>query len=277
MKRTASRRLRGSRRLTKSGLERFRRLRESGTIYEPLDVDLRTLPGGGLPSVRLDTGSKSFQTWVTVFPGMVLADLYDEHGSRLLELNVRSYLQARGKVNKGILETLRDCPEDFMAYNNGITVVAEEVVTGDLEGGHRGILALKGMQIVNGGQTTASIHRAAKEFAADLSRVFVQGKITVVDPIRFQDVVPLISKYSNTQNKISTSDLSANHAFHVGMERSLATRVDTRSADSLVLRASTGQLSDRQSPRRYNAGQEARIRQALSGPSAIYQGRSRKI
>ncbi len=75
------------------------------------------------------------------------------------------------------------------------------------------------MQIVNGGQTTASIHRAAKDDGADFSKVYVQGKVTVVSPSRFQDVVPLISQYSNTQNKVSTSDLSANHVFHVGMER----------------------------------------------------------
>jgi len=200
-------------------IERFRRLRESGMSYEALNVDLRAQPCGGLPSVCLETGDGGFQTWVTVFPGRLLADLYDEYGSRLLELNVRSYLQARGKVNKGILETLRHDPEDFMAYNNGITVVAEEVIVGSLNDGNRGICALKGMQIVNGGQTTASIHRAARDFGADLSRVFVQGKITVVDPGRFQDVVPFISQYSNTQNKVSTSDLSANHTFHIGMER----------------------------------------------------------
>jgi hypothetical protein len=200
-------------------IERFRRLRESGTSYEALNVDLRQQPRGGLPAVCLAAGDGSFQTWVTVFPGRLLADLYDEHGSRLLELNVRSYLQARGKVNKGILETLRQRPEDFMAYNNGITVVAEEVIAGNLNDGTRGIHALQGMQIVNGGQTTASIHRASRDFGADLSRVYVQGKITVVDPGHFQDVVPFISQYSNTQNKVSTSDLSANHAFHIGMER----------------------------------------------------------
>jgi hypothetical protein len=122
-------------------------------------------------------------------------------------------------VNKGILETLRHDPEDFVAYNNGITVVAEEVISGNLNDGIHGICALKGMQIVNGGQTTASIHRAARDFGADLSHVFVQGKITVVDQGRFQDVVPFISQYSNTQNKVSTSDLSANHPFHIGMER----------------------------------------------------------
>lgn len=200
-------------------LERLRRLRESGTSYEALNVDFRNQPAGGLPCVVLGADMAAFQTSVTLFPGKLLADLYDEHGARLLELNVRSYLQARRKVNAGILKTLRECPEDFMAYNNGITVVAEEIVFGDLSDGSRGILELRGMQIVNGGQTTASIHRAAKDFQADLSRVFVQGKVTVVSPERFQEVVPLISRFSNSQNKVTESDLSANHAFHVGVER----------------------------------------------------------
>lgn len=200
-------------------LERLRRLRESGTSYEALNVDFRGQPAGGLPCVILGADKTEFQTSVTLFPGKLLADLYDEHGARLLELNVRSYLQARRKVNAGILKTLRECPEDFMAYNNGITVVAEEILFGDLPDGSRGILELRGMQIVNGGQTTASIHRAAKDFQADLSKVFVQGKVTVVSPDRFQEVVPLISRFSNSQNKVTESDLSANHPFHVGVER----------------------------------------------------------
>lgn len=200
-------------------LERLRRLRESGTSYESLIVDFRSQPGGGLPCVVLGKDRAEFQTCVTLFPGQLLADLYDENGARLLELNVRSYLQARRKVNAGILKTLRECPEDFMAYNNGITVVAEEIVFGELLDGTQGILELRGMQIVNGGQTTASIHRAAKDFKADLSHVFVQGKVTVVSPDRFQEVVPLISRFSNSQNKVTESDLSANHPFHVGVER----------------------------------------------------------
>ena len=200
-------------------LERFRRLRESGTSYESLVVDFRSQPDGGLPCVVLGANCTGFQTCVTVFPGLLLCDLYNEYGARLLELNVRSYLQARGKVNAGILKTLRENPQDFMAYNNGITVVAEEIVFGVLTSGVQGILELRGMQIVNGGQTTASIHRAAKDFQADLSHVFVQGKITVVTPGRFQDIVPLISRYSNTQNKVTESDLSANHPFHIGIER----------------------------------------------------------
>lgn len=200
-------------------IERFRRLRESGAGYEALNVDLRTLPNGGLPCVRLDAKDEGYLTCIAIFPGSLLHDLYDEHGSRLLELNVRSYLQAKGKVNKGILETLRNAPADFMAYNNGITVVAEKVVIGRLKDGLEGIVELLGMQIVNGGQTTASIHRASKEFDADLSKVYLQGKIVTVDPARFNEVVPLISRCANSQNKVTDPDLQANHRFHVGLER----------------------------------------------------------
>jgi len=200
-------------------IERFRRLRESGAGYEALNVELTTQPDGGLPCVRLDAEDEGFRTCVAIFPGKLLHDLYDEHGSRLLELNVRSYLQAKGKINKGILETLRNDPADFMAYNNGITVVAEEIVFGSLKSGQQGIFQLKGMQIVNGGQTTASIHRAAKDFGADLSKVFVQGKIVTVDQNRFNDVVPSISRFANSQNKVTDPDLQANHRFHVGLDR----------------------------------------------------------
>lgn len=200
-------------------IERFRRLRESGAGYEALNVDLRSQAEGGLPCVRLDTKDEGYRTCVAIFPGPLLRDLYDEHGSRLLELNVRSYLQAKGKINKGILETLRNDPADFMAYNNGITVVAEHIIFGRLHDGHEGIVELQGMQIVNGGQTTASIHRAAKDFEADLSKVYVQGKIVTVDPTRFNEVVPLISRYANSQNKVTDPDLQANHRFHVGLAR----------------------------------------------------------
>ncbi|MGH2509610.1 MAG: AIPR family protein, partial [Ktedonobacteraceae bacterium] len=192
---------------------------ENGASYEALNVDLRSYQNGGLPCVRLDAGDTGFRTCVAIFPGILLSSLYDEHGSRLLELNVRSYLQAKGKINKGILETLRKDPADFMAYNNGITVVAESILFGDLSDGRLGIHEIKGMQIVNGGQTTASIHRAKKEFGADISNVYIQGKIVTVDPSRFNIVVPLISKFSNTQNKVSEPDLQANHPFHIGIER----------------------------------------------------------
>src|SRR5207245_10348315 len=151
-----------------------------------------------------------YQTCVAMIPGQVLYELYEEHGARLLELNVRSYLQARGKINKEILETLMLKPQLFLAYNNGITIVAEKI---QLDKTRTLITGVHGLQIVNGGQTTASIHRARKDSKADLTHVFVQAKLTVVPPEKFDEMVPEISRLSNTQNKVSTVDLGANHAF----------------------------------------------------------------
>lgn len=198
-------------------IERIRRLRESGAASEPLEIDLTKHLEHGLPCARLDADEDGHHTCVSILPGEVLADLYGDHGARLLELNVRSYLQARGKVNKGIIDTIKERPTDFIAYNNGVTIVAEEIAYRQGEG-QEFIRVIKGLQIVNGGQTTASLHRA-RSLGASLDKVFVQAKIIQVNRDRFAEVVPLISRYSNSQNKVSETDLSASHPFHVAFER----------------------------------------------------------
>lgn len=197
-------------------IERYRRFRMSGASQEPLEVDIREYETEGIPCVSKSFSNNSYLTIVAIVPGKLLYSLYDKYGSRLLELNVRSYLQARGKINQGILNTLVTEPEKFLTYNNGITIVAEGV---EFNNEKTCITAIKGMQIVNGGQTTASIHKAVKDNKAPIDNVYVQAKITIVPPEMFEDVVPLISKYSNTQNKVSDVDLRANHPFHVGLER----------------------------------------------------------
>lgn len=197
-------------------IERYRRFRSSGASQEPLEVDIREYEEGGIPCVAKSLANNNYLTIVAIIPGKLLYSLYDKYGSRLLELNVRSYLQARGKINAGILSTLLTEPEKFLTYNNGITIVAEGV---EFNQDKSCITAINGMQIVNGGQTTASIHKAVKDNKASIDKVFVQAKITIVPPKMFEDVVPLISKYSNTQNKVTDVDLRANNPFHVGLER----------------------------------------------------------
>lgn len=197
-------------------LERLRRFRSSGATHEPVEVDFRALPDGGIRCVPVSDRTLGYETCMAILPGQVLYEMYEAHGARLLEMNVRSYLQARGKINKEILETLLLKPQLFLAYNNGITIVAEEI---HLDRSGTLITSVQGLQIVNGGQTTASIHRARKESKADLTHVFVQAKFTVVPADQFEVMVPEISRLSNTQNKVSTVDLGANHAFHVGVER----------------------------------------------------------
>lgn len=200
-------------------LRRLFRVESSGLPYEPIEIDVERRIGRPLPCIAAPNDGADYETYLAVIPGELLYSLYHEFGPRLLELNVRSFLQARGKVNRGIRDTLKDEPARFLAYNNGISITAEEldIAENGLEG--RGIRRIVGLQVVNGGQTVASIHRAKDRDRLDLSRVAVQAKITVVRPDQVDSLVPQISRYSNTQNRVNEADFSANHPFHVRIQQ----------------------------------------------------------
>ena len=155
--------------------------------------------------------------YLAAVPGTDLACIYDRWGARLLEQNVRVFLQARSNVNKGIKRTLESEPELFFSFNNGLTATAEHIET-EMTPDGLDILSLDNLQIVNGGQTTASVY-AAYRAGKDLSKVFVQMKLSIVDPKKAEDLVPRISEYANSQNKVSQADLFANHPFHARMEK----------------------------------------------------------
>ena len=183
---------------------------------EEIDVDLASTFGGPLPVLPAQQPEADHESYLAIMPGKVLAAIYDRWGTRLLEQNVRVFLQHRGKVNKGIRATIENEPNMFFAYNNGITATAEEVDIDD-DGGRLLLRRLKNFQIVNGGQTTASIHSAQRR-QVDVSQAFVQMKLSVVDPERANRLVPRISEFANSQNRVSAADFFANHPFHVRME-----------------------------------------------------------
>lgn len=163
----------------------------------------------------------TYTSYLAVVPGQILNDLYLEYGSRLLEGNVRSFLSVRGKVNKSIQNTIKNYPEMFFAYNNGIAATATEIDTDATSEGLR-ITRIKDLQIVNGGQTTASIANtlltARKDETVDISRLFVPMKISVLEHSMSERIIPKISEYSNSQNKVDASDFFSNHPFHIRME-----------------------------------------------------------
>lgn len=196
---------------------RLHRLVESGQEREDLEIDFSGEFGGGIPALRADVPDAGYEAYLAVMPARQLAEVYDKWGARLLEQNVRVFLQARSKVNKGIKRTLENEAEMFFAYNNGIAATAEEVVTTSGPGGME-ITKVRNLQIVNGGQTTASIHRGLSDGTADLSKVFVQLKLALVKPEEVKEIVPLISRYANTQNRVSEADFFSNHPFHVRIE-----------------------------------------------------------
>ena len=200
-------------------LERLFRADSSGLTYESFTIDLLEHLDAPLPCLSAETSEANHQCYLAIFPGDLLHDLYQRHGARLLELNVRSFLQARGKVNRGIRDTLLNDPGYFLAYNNGISVTVEELELVENSDSTEAIRNLRGLQIVNGGQTVASIHRAKNRDGVDLSRVQVQAKITVVNAEHLDTLVPFISRYSNTQNRVNETDFSANHPFHVKVQK----------------------------------------------------------
>lgn len=174
-----------------------------------------------LQMIKVEAENNIYDCYIGVIPGNYLANIYKDEGQRLIEKNVRSFLQATGKINKGLKETLTKEPEMFMAYNNGVSTIAEELVL-DEENSSDKIVTIKELrnwQIVNGGQTTASIYNALQN-KIPLDNVSVQIKLTVIkDKEKSEEIISNISKYANSQNKINMSDFSANDNYHIEMER----------------------------------------------------------
>lgn len=172
-----------------------------------IDIDLACL--------EISTISDEYKSYLAVIKGDQLANIYDHFGQKLFEQNVRTFLQFRGKVNKGIRNTIEYNPNMFFAYNNGITATATDVELDDM--GH--IRKIANFQIVNGGQTTSAIYAAKKISKLDISNVSVQMKLSIVkDKDKQNDFVSKVSEYANTQNKVNKSDFFSNNIFHKEMK-----------------------------------------------------------
>lgn len=190
-------------------------------VERQLVVKLRKKYGESLPLIKVKGDNEIYDCYIGVISGELLARIYETEGQDLIQKNVRSFLQAIGKVNKGIKVSLANEPQMFMAYNNGISTIAESIAVdeGRSSGDIVNITEITGWQIVNGGQTTASIYNAYKA-KLPLEQVNVQIKLSVIkQKDRAEEIIHNISKYANSQNKINMSDFNANDAYHVKMER----------------------------------------------------------
>lgn len=186
----------------------------------PIAIDFEK-EGFEVPCIISASENDEYQSYIAIIPGQALSTIYERFGSRLLEQNVRSFLQFTGNINKGIRKTINEKPEMFLAYNNGIAATAEKIEIGISKDEKVSIIkSVQDFQIVNGGQTTASIYHTLKKDKADISRIFVQLKLSVVkNKDNFSEIVSKISEYANTQNKVSVSDLSSNRPFHIQLEK----------------------------------------------------------
>ena len=243
-------------------ISRLHRQTSSRGHKESLDINLKDMFGKGLPCLQTSQGSGTYQSFLIVIPGEVLATIYEKYGARLLEQNVRSFLQSRGNVNKGIRTTILNDPSMFFAYNNGVTATAQEVETGHSEAGFE-ITRIRDLQIVNGGQTTASLFHTRRRDKASLKDVFVQMKLCVVDSEQSVIVVPKISEYANTQNRVNAADFFSNHPFHIRIEEFsrriwAPAQIGSQRETKWFYERARGQYADEQFKR--NTGDERRFK-----------------
>ncbi len=212
---------------TVSGIPVFYRVIDINYLYNvtekshiPIEIDFKS-EGFEVPCILSPSENSEYQSYLAIIPGTALAAIYERYGSRLLEQNVRSFLQFTGKINKGIRNTILNEPHMFLAFNNGIAATAEELeISKTKDGSGLLISKVKDFQIVNGGQTTASIYHTHKKDKKEITDIFVQLKLSVVkNREHFSEIVSRISEYANTQNKVSVSDLSSNRPYHIELEK----------------------------------------------------------
>ena len=183
------------------------------TGKEKVEIDFPTEYNTELQCLKMSEENPFVDAYMAIIPGITLAKIYKKYQQVLLEKNVRTFLQFKGKVNKGIRKTLREEPDMFFSYNNGISTTASEIEVKDVDGTLY-ITRLYDWQIVNGGQTTASISASLNDRDVELGKVFVPMKISVIrDAENGENIIKAISTSANSQTAIKNSDFSANEPY----------------------------------------------------------------
>lgn len=208
-------------------LERFFQTFVSNSS-EILEIETSDFDCEGIPYLKADLGKQSnYDAYLGIIPGKFLANIYLKYGSKLLQGNVRAFLSFRGNVNRGIRNTIMKEPENFFTYNNGIAIVARAV---KFSPDKSKIVFFKDLQIINGGQTTASLASAVlkNETPKGMDTLYVPMKLTVLNVFddmseeqvqNYNELTKTISECANSQNAVKPADFFSNHPFHVKMEQ----------------------------------------------------------
>lgn len=192
----------------------LRRLMEASLFSRDAENLIIRFEGDGVQAVKSPDQDTQMETYLLFLTGDKLADMYQQYGSKLMESNVRSFLSMRGKINKGIKKTIETEPDRFVAFNNGLTATSTSIELNE----QGNITSIENLQIVNGGQTTASIYYTSTVSSVDLSKVVVPVKLVVVNEDVAKELVPSISRFTNSQNKVAEADFSANSEYQIKLE-----------------------------------------------------------
>ena len=180
----------------------------------------------GIPALKVSSAERDgYDCFLASIPASYLLGAYSLYGTNLIEKNVRAYL-GKNKTNKGIEETIRECPNNFLAFNNGLVIVCSEVVAD----GNK-ILKIRDLQIVNGGQTTATLFYTFKaaqrkkdqvegsRIQENFKNILVPLKVIAANEEKQSQFASNISIAANSQSAIKASDLAASVMYYQEFER----------------------------------------------------------
>lgn len=152
---------------------------------------------------------------------ITVADWWQKYGNKLLAKNIR-FFKGDTEVNNGILKCIQENPDEFCYYNNGIKIVANKIIRKLAYSSERknGLFRLEGVSIVNGAQTTGSIGKAYMINKDAVSRAKLMVQIISLENTQ-NEFGEMITKLSNTQNKIDNKAFASMDPFQEKLRRDL--------------------------------------------------------
>lgn len=157
-------------------------------------------------------------SWIFAMTGKEVGKLFKIAGRRLFARNIRGFL-GHTEINKGMQQTLKEKPEHFWYFNNGVTIICDTVSTETVSGQKH--LIVTNPQVINGQQTTRALSEDGTDEASVLVKLIAVNRDTTEGREQYGQLVSQIVSATNFQNEIRLSDLRANDEEQVRLEREL--------------------------------------------------------
>ena len=138
--------------------------------------------------------------------GADLGNLWSKYGRRLFTDNIRNFLGS-SSVNDEISNTIKNEPENFIYFNNGITILCDSIKKKPMGGSDKSIGAFtcEGLSVVNGAQTLGTIGSLFETNPEELNKTKVFVKLISLEGVD-KTIGVRITVATNTQNKVDKKD-----------------------------------------------------------------------
>jgi len=150
-----------------------------------------------------------YQSYYGQVSAREVADWWTKHYPKLFSSNIRLFVRDSG-VNEGMISTVKNEPDKFWYYNNGITALCSSIGKKPLGGSGRdtGIFECRDVKIVNGAQTVGSIARAYQNYPEQVEKAKVLIRFISLENCP-EEFATEITRFNNTQNRIDRREFVA--------------------------------------------------------------------